>query len=240
MAPSDGLIAELSTLVAAEAATAGDGPEPVGWLRRLVRTVTRDLGASGVGVCLVSDGGELVTTAVSPSATNALEALQFDFGEGPCIDVFATRRPVLVADLDAHSRTDWPGYAPAALGHGVRAVFAFPLQVGAACLGAMDVYRDQPGNLSSTALTRALTYAELAVQSLLDAQQAGVVGSFLIDEADNRFEVYQAQGMIMVQLGINAADALARLRGHAYSENRSLGDVAADVVARRLNLEEDP
>ena len=49
-----------------------------------------------------------------------------------------------------------------------------------------------------------------------------------------RAELFQAQGMVSVQLGVSLADALARLRAHAYAENLPLGQVARDVVARAL------
>jgi AmiR/NasT family two-component response regulator len=42
--------------------------------------------------------------------------------------------------------------------------------------------------------------------------------------------------MVVAQLGISAADAFARLRAHAFVEQRLLGDVARDVVARRLRF----
>ena len=42
--------------------------------------------------------------------------------------------------------------------------------------------------------------------------------------------------MVLVQLGVSAADAFARLRAHAFAEQRLLGDVARDVVARRLTF----
>ena len=53
------------------------------------------------------------------------------------------------------------------------------------------------------------------------------------------FVLYQAQGMVMVQLGVRLGEAMARLRAHAFAENRPLGEVAADVVARRLALQAD-
>ena len=61
----------------------------------------------------------------------------------------------------------WPEYTPAAHGEGLRAVFAFPLQVGAVWLGAMNVYQAVPGALSARAEDRALTFANLATQMLL-------------------------------------------------------------------------
>jgi hypothetical protein len=149
---------------------------------------------------------------------------------------------VLVPNLGEAASTIWLGYGPAAHDHGLRAVFAFPLQVGVARLGAMDVYRDQPASLSAWALSRALTYADVALQTLLDAHR-DVADAELpwTDGDDSRFEVYQAQGMVMVmvQLGLGPAEALLRLRAHAYTHDRRLRDVANDVVSRRVILEPD-
>jgi hypothetical protein len=40
--------------------------------------------------------------------------------------------------------------------------------------------------------------------------------------------------MVLAQLDIPAQDALVRLRAHAFAQGRPLGEVARDVVARRL------
>jgi hypothetical protein len=45
--------------------------------------------------------------------------------------------------------------------------------------------------------------------------------------------------MVMVDLGVSIDDAVVRLRGHAYAEGRSIGDVAKDIVAGRLRLDRD-
>jgi AmiR/NasT family two-component response regulator len=45
--------------------------------------------------------------------------------------------------------------------------------------------------------------------------------------------------MVLAQLGINADDAFARLRAYAFTRQRPLGDVARDVVARRLTFTDD-
>lgn len=228
-------------LVTNEPAEADDEPAIAGWLQRMCRAAARDLPAMGVGVSLVSDGDDLMTAAASGAASALVEELQFSLGEGPCIEAYASRRPVLVPDLGATAATTWPGYAPAAHEHGVRAVFAFPLQVGAARLGALDVYRTETGALSRPALSRAHTFAEVTMQRLLDSQQAlrGGTATLLTDGAETRLEVYQAQGMVMIQLGVRADEALARLRGYAYAQERRLADVADDVIGRKLVLEPD-
>lgn len=194
----------------------------------------------GVGISVLSKEIEPISVAASSQASVLVEELQFVMGEGPCIDAYASRSPVLVPDLSATAATTWPGYAPAAHDHGVRAVFAFPLQVGAARLGALDVYRDHTGSMSADSLSRALTFAEVAMQGLLDEGTGIERAANLIEDSEgDRIEVYQAQGMLAFQLGVSAEEALTRLRAHAYAHERRLVDVAREILERKLELESD-
>ncbi|WP_211247215.1 GAF and ANTAR domain-containing protein [Cryptosporangium arvum] len=155
--------------------------------------------------------------AASDPRSELIEESQFVLGEGPCIDAFESRRPVLMADLATHATARWPMYTPAVDDHGVRAVFAFPLQIGGARLGVFDVFRDQKGELSDEQLTDALTSPTRS----------------------NRAELFQAQGMVMVQIGGTISEAMVRMRACAYAESRSLSDIARDIVAGRLSFGQD-
>lgn len=55
----------------------------------------------------------------------------------------------------------------------------------------------------------------------------------------SRAEVSQATGMLVAQLEVEPAEALVRLRAHAYATGRSATDVARDILDRRLQLEAD-
>jgi AmiR/NasT family two-component response regulator len=54
---------------------------------------------------------------------------------------------------------------------------------------------------------------------------------------ERRGELYQAQGMVMVQLGVGLIEALVRIRAHSYAQDRNLNDVAADIIARKLRFD---
>lgn len=226
-------------LVAAEKSRADDQPATVGWLQRMCRVAARELQAAGVGVSLISAGGDVLTAAASGPRSVLLEELQFTLGEGPCLTAYASRAPVLVPDLGA-VREIWPGYAAAAGAHDVRAVFAFPLQVGSVRVGALDVYRDRTGALSEATSADAVLFAESALQRLLNANDSPMgADTLLSDVTETRFEVYQAQGMIMAQLGVGPEEAMLRLRAHAFVSEQRLAKVADGVLGGSIILEPD-
>lgn len=208
-------------------------------MQRLCRAATRELSASGVGLSVLSRQGAGTPLAASSPASEVIEQLQFTLGEGPSLDAYALGRPVLMPDLSQAAVRRWPGYAPAVQDHGVRAVFAFPLQVGAARLGAMGVYREQAGSLSSPLLRQALAFAEAAMNAVLAAQEqtGGGEQSVLETAMEDSFLVHQAQGMVHVQLNVSLAEAMVRLRAYAYAHNQPLKDVAADVVSHRVKFD---
>jgi hypothetical protein len=237
----DDYLAWVEALITAEPTLASDVAGLGGSMRRLCAAAGKSVGACGVGMTVMAPDGGRGVTAATDAATERLEDLQLTMGEGPCIEAFERRVPVLVPDV-ADAMRRWPGYAPAVHASGVRAVFAFPLQVGASRLGVLDVFRNQAGPLSRENLALCLTFADVAVDTLLDGQE-----SAHLSEADDRLDdglgprtvLFQAQGMVMIQLDVSLADALARIRAHAYAENRPLSEVAADIVARRLHFERE-
>jgi hypothetical protein len=197
------------------------------------------LSASGAGVSVVSRSGTREMVFATDRVSSQIEELQVSLGEGPCIDAWSSRLPVIEPDLSLTSPTRWPMFGPAARAAGAVAVFALPLQVGQARLGALDLYRDAPGGLSAADLTDAVSLGAAVTQVLLQLEPAehtlenSEVGSWL------SAEIYQAAGMVTVQLEVDIAEALARMRAYAYAEERPLSEVARDIVARRLRLERD-
>jgi len=135
---------------------------------------------------------------------------------------------------------------PAACQAGAGAVFAFPLRIGGIRAGVMGLYRDSPGRLSDYQLGDALIFADTAALLLIDAsgQSAGEAGTSPAgqpaDLALHRAEIDQATGMLTEQLGVGITEAFVRLRAYAYAHDRRLGDLARDIVARRVRLRPEP
>ena len=55
----------------------------------------------------------------------------------------------------------------------------------------------------------------------------------------SRAEVSQVTGMLVAQLEVEPAEALVRLRAHAFATGRSATDVACDILDRRLRRQAD-
>jgi len=207
-------------------------------LDRLCRCAAQELGLAGAAVTLVPTAGAHAVSAASNPATRQHEDEQFGAGEGPTQDVFSSHRPVLVSDLDRASGR-WPGYAPAASAAGVRAVFALPLQVGAVTLGVLTLSGPHPRIFDRVEMRTALMFAELATELLMDnSTTEPAVGLDPDHHAAMAIhgQIYQAQGMTMVDLGVPLPEALARMRAHAYATEQDLADLATEIIAGRVVL----
>lgn len=211
-------------------------------LVRLCKAIVRVLPASGAAVSLITQVGPAGIVAASSPWARTVEELQFTLGESPGWDAYETSNPVLIADLESTGAKRWPGYAASAMERGVKAVFAFPLIAGATRLGVLDVYRDHDSALNEDSIAYARAFCRVATANLLDGQEQAGAGSAPLgfeDALDSQFTIYQAQGMVMVQLGVSLSEAMARMRAHAYSNDLGLGQVAREVVARTLIFRED-
>jgi GAF domain-containing protein len=207
---------------------------------RLCQVSMDIVGVTGAGIMLMSGdlpGGSVCTT---DQVSALIEDLQYTLGEGPCVDAYRHDRVVLEPDLAAPATARWSAFTPVALRAGVRAVFGFPLRVGAVRLGAVNLYQDQPGGLSVEQHADALVIAEVVAGLVLDLQANAPEGSLAQEfelGADFHYLLQNAAGIVSVQLGVNVAEALIRLRAYAFSHDQLIDDVARDVVAHRLRLE---
>ncbi len=103
--------------------------------KRLCQVCAEATAMSGAGIMLMwadSPEGSLCTTN---EMSDLIEQLQYALGEGPCVDAYSQDWPVLEPDLANPVTSRWPAFSAPAIEAGVRAVFGFPLQVGAVRLG---------------------------------------------------------------------------------------------------------
>lgn len=206
---------------------------------RLCAAAAEMLRVPGVGIAMVADDVHLQTVASTGTGRRG-EELQLTLGEGPAYDAYRNGQPVLIEDLDGSDT--WPVLGRDAGESSIRAMFSFPLRSGAARFGALTVYRNEPGPLDDEQYGDALAFARVALDLLLTLQAerpAGDLHELFARNGSDPWEVHQATGMVSAQLGISIGDALARLRGHAFSSGRSISEVAADVVAGLIMWERE-
>ncbi len=198
------------------------------------------LSVAGASISVGAGPGQSTLGATDALAAR-LEQLQFDIGEGPHWDALRGGREVLVPDV-RDRRSTWPIFAAEAGALGVGAVFAFPMRLGAATVGVVDLYCSAPAVLSPGDVSTARALAAVAAGSALRLAARSASDEEAADDTsapELRRVVHQATGMLLVQLGVTATAAFARLRAHAFASGVPLESVAQDVVAGRLTFHDE-
>ena len=225
---------------------AGPGAPPLPEL--LCREAARSLSVAGVTLTL-AEGRELTQPIASSDALACeLQTLQFDLGEGPCLEALETGRLLQVRDLARDGLARWPAYARAVLDRDVAGTSSFPLRVGAIGLGVLDIYHRGSDGLSEEGLSDALHYADAAVLVLLHLQETpsldpsapGWLDEVLDGTLRGPSEIHQATGMVSVQARVPLAEALLLLRAHAFAHELTLLEAAGLVIDRTLRFDRGP
>ena len=219
----------------------------IGLSPRAASAAAAALGVDGISVGVGTGPEGIVLTWGREKIAVALEDAQFTLGQGPGHDAVTSGTPVLEPDLALSGAAGrYPAFTPAAANLRVRAVFAFPLRIGAISVGVLTAHRAIPGPLTVAQLADALALADAVTVLLLhqdpprseaDGASHGAPRNGSTQPATHRAQVHQATGMISVQLGVSLAEALVRLRARAYADDRLINDLADDVVARRTRFD---
>lgn len=139
-----------------------------GILDHLIDRIVAMLPITAAGVTLISPHQAPQYVAASDPSALSYEQLQTELGEGPCLLAYTSGEAISVPELREERR--FPRFTPRALEEGMRAVFTFPLRHRDHQLGALDLYRDTPGDLSAHAMVAAQTLADVAAAYLINAQ----------------------------------------------------------------------
>jgi hypothetical protein len=192
-------------------------------------------GLDGAGISLTSASDELTSLCISNVVAGVLMDLELVLGEGPGIDASLGGVAVDEVDLVAASESRWPAYAPQAAAAGARAVFGFPVRIGAVRFGALSLFRERPGPLSDAQSSDAYLMTSVIGRALL-TMQAGSPPGDLAQELQGQsgldFRVHQAAGMVAVQASLTVKEALVLIRAHAYATQSELAQVAGAIVTR--------
>jgi hypothetical protein len=217
-----------------------DGARRHGSAANLGRPFLDLLPITGIAISVFDQDDQQSTIYASDATAARLDDIQFDLGEGPLYRALYTVHPVLIPDLSVMDLADWPIFTAAAVETGAAAMFVFPLTMGAVCIGVAGLYSDATGDLShdavatGQALARSIAGPALrrAVEFADDDSPSPPTGRGI----ELRRDVHQATGIVLAQLNVSATEAFSRMRAHAYSYDRTVQDVANDVILRRLDF----
>ncbi|WP_067479275.1 GAF and ANTAR domain-containing protein [Actinomadura hibisca] len=219
-------------------ASANDRPVSV---QQVCQAAVPVLGADGYGVTLVVGPQIRERACASDPVVMLIEENQLASGEGPRTQADTDLAPVVVPDLAA-VRDRWAGFVPPVLAAGVRAMFAFPLQVAGVRIGALDFYYHRPGPFSAGQLADAGAFAAIAARVAFRTHPApAALAALPADRPPHGYPavVHQAAGILVAHLDVEAADALVRLRAYAYLHDQSLTGLARAVLDQRVTTTDD-
>ena len=190
------------------------------------------LAAGAAGVVLADPRGELRVAAASSEEAGLLELFQLQNDQGPCLECFRTGRPVTATDLGAPDRR-WPRFAQAATQAGFATVEALPMRLRDQVIGALNLFRAEPGPLDPADLRIAQALADVATIGLLQertVRRREAVAEQLQVALNSRVVIEQAKGKLAERLGLDMDRAFTMLRDYARTTNQHLTDVARDFV----------
>ncbi|MFN7149051.1 MAG: GAF domain-containing protein [Microthrixaceae bacterium] len=189
------------------------------------------------GIMLATPDGELRVIASSSETMRSLELFELQAREGPCLDCFTTRRPVLNRNLDRDDGR-WPRFGDKARDAGIHSVHALPLRLRDTVIGALNLFRPDPGELDDADVHAAQALADAATIAILQHRaviETRVVNEQLQQALDSRVVIEQAKGILSERAGTEMDQAFAMLRHYARTNNLGLASVAGSLIDGSLD-----
>ncbi|MCZ2805550.1 ANTAR domain-containing protein [Modestobacter sp. VKM Ac-2983] len=207
---------------------------------RLVRAAAAVLEVDGAGLGIHGRPHQRTPLAASDATAALVEELQFTMGAGPCLQAVECGAPVRA--VEARLVSEWPAFHDQLVARTpIRSMLALPLPGSLTGLGCFSLYWVDPVGAATAAECAAELVAALVAQQL---EQAAAWSPWLPPEvpdarerpeARRRGRLWMAVGMVMLAGRLEATDALALLRAQAFAGDRTVDDLADDLVERRLH-----
>ena len=199
---------------------------------RLCLAFNEIVAADGGSITLGFASPERITLCATDGPAARVEDAQDVLREGPGLDAFRTG--VAVGGLSqTEQRVRWPLLTDMVGSWGdVMSLHAFPIRPDIEVLGVVCVY--QTGE-------RVLDVTSDDAQFLANALGVALLGHMDAASVSNerwavRDRMDQATGMVVAQLRVTPADAVAVLRAHAFAHNTTLAVVSTWVLDRELDF----
>ena len=167
------------------------------------------------------------TPAWSDEVGPQVDAIQYEVGEGPCLEVIRQHQTFSTDDLLTEVR--WPRFSRRAADEtGVRSMVAFGLFADQETMGALNLYAEAPAAFTEDAVNMGVVFAAHASVALNAAQTEEELRAAI----DTRDVIGQAKGILMARQHVTADEAFTILCKASQRLNRKLRDVAGTVAAQ--------
>ncbi len=206
----------------------------------LVERSVELLDAAAAGLVLADSHRSLRLMASTSEAMELVELFQVQNDQGPCFDCYRSGEPVIAEDL-SEAADRWPRFAPFAIYSGFHAAHALPMRLRRQVIGALNLFRTEPGTLQEPDIHAGQALADLATIAILqarDVEDTHAVVDQLQHALQSRIIIEQAKGVLAERAGIGTDVAFTRLRAYARARQLKLARVAEDVIAGSLPAEE--
>ena len=171
-------------------------------------------------------GRKVTTPAASDDVPRAVDAIQYETGEGPCLDAIREHEVFQSGDLGREQR--WPNFAARAQREtGITSVLCFRLFVQGDTLGALNLFSKAADAFDDESRTVGLVFAAHAAVGLSSAMHEEQMVEALL----SRDLIGQAKGILMAREGVTADQAFDMLRRASQRLNVKLRDVADSIVS---------
>lgn len=199
-----------------------------GTLDTIVQSAQRSVpGINHVGISVTHRDGRIETKAATDPLVQELDHIQYELGEGPCLDSIWDEPVVLVEGMQHEQR--WPLYVPQAIRHGVRSQLGLRLYVEEDTLGGLNLYSTESDTVDTEARQLAALFATHAALALGRAQREASLNTAL----DSRKIIGQAIGIVMERYALDEGRAFQYLSRVSQTTNVKLRDVAGELVRQR-------
>lgn len=179
-------------------------------------------------VVTVATNNHLESPAASDVVGPAVDAIQPEVDEGPCLEAIREHHTVVTADLTTETR--WPRFSRRAVETtGVRSMMAFRMFLDADTLGSLNLYSRQPGAFSEESLAVGTIFAAHASVALRAARTREDLAR-LRDVVETRELVGQAKGILMGRQGISSQAAMDILCRGAERLKIELRELARRII----------
>ena len=178
--------------------------------------------------------GEPTTGAVSDRLAVEIDLVQYQTGQGPCLEAIARGHVIRIDILERDQR--FSRFAPGALAKDINSVLSMPLSAGDGVVGALNLYSRLPNAFDADAEQAAQPLAdyagEIIATSALYAYALDMVDG-LVESLENQAIIAQAIGILTATEQQSSEEALERLRTLALTSGHSMRTVAGWVIEER-------